>query len=197
MNGLASGVVMGVARGAKRPLLANGALDQLTVLRADPRQAVQEDSIRCLVCGRVFRQLTNTHLRAHTISATEYKRRFGYNRGRPLMCRALLRLYVERAVRSGLAGWIRRRPILFEPELRRLGGCRDIALEEVLTRSEARRRPGGPSETAAESVPENSRVSDKLTLLAVVRAPAPAPQSAHGVGPRAKSWGGAVEDTPR
>jgi ROS/MUCR transcriptional regulator protein len=180
MSGLASGVVMGVARGAKRPLLANGALDQLAVLRADPRQAVQEDSIRCLVCGRVFRQLTNTHLRAHTISATEYKRRFGYNRGRPLMCRALRRLYVERAVRLGLAGRIRRRPILFEPELRRLGGCRDIALEEVLTRSEARRRPGGPSETAAESVPESSRVSDKLTPLAVVRAPAPAPQSAMG-----------------
>jgi len=143
VSGLAAAAVTKVARAATRFVLANGgALDPLAALRADPRQAVQEDSICCLVCGRVFRQLTNTHLRGHDISAPEYKRRFGYNRGRPLMCRALQRLYVERAVRSGLAGRIRRRPILFEPELRRLGGCRAIALEEMLTRREARRRAG-------------------------------------------------------
>ncbi len=143
VSGLAAAAVTKVARAATRFLLADGGvLDPLAALRADPRQAVQEDSICCLVCGRVFRQLTNTHLRGHDISAPEYKRRFGYNRGRPLMCRALQRLYVERAVRSGLAGRIRRRPILFEPELRRLGGCRAIALEEMLTRREARRRAG-------------------------------------------------------
>jgi ROS/MUCR transcriptional regulator protein len=112
----------------------------LAVLRADPRQAILEDSIRCLICGRVFRQLTNTHLRAHQTSPAEYKRRFGYNRGRSLMCRELQRFYAERAVKSGLAARIRRRPILAEPELRRRGGTRSIALEELLTRREARRR---------------------------------------------------------
>ena len=112
-------------------------------LSADPRQAIQEDTIRCLICGRALRQLTNTHLRAHRISAAEYKRRFGYNRGRPLMCRALQRLYAERAVRSGLAAWIRCRPILVEPDLRRRGGARPIALEELLTRRDARRKLGG------------------------------------------------------
>jgi predicted transcriptional regulator len=76
---------------------------ELTALRADPRQAVQEDWIRCLICGRSFRQLTNTHLRSHRSSPAEYKRRFGYNRGRPLMCRALQRLYAERAASAGLA----------------------------------------------------------------------------------------------
>lgn len=116
--------------------------DGLAALRADPRQAIQEDSIRCLVCGRVFRQLTNTHLGAHGTTAVEYKRRFGYNRGRSLMCLALQRLYAERAVKAGLAGWIRRRPILAWPELRRRGGSRTIALEERLTRREARRRAG-------------------------------------------------------
>ena len=175
MSGLASGVVTRVARAATRfPRTNGGALDPLAALRADPRQAVQDDSIRCLICGRVFRQLTNTHLRGHDISSTEYKRRFGYNRGRPLMCHALQRLYVERAVRSGLAGRIRRRPILFEPELRRLGGCRAIALEEVLTRREARRRVVEPSGPAAESASVILRSSDALAPLAVVRAPAPA-----------------------
>ena len=123
--------------------------DLLTELRADPRQAIQDDSIRCLICGRVFRQLTNTHLRGHDISSTEYKRRFGYNRGRSLMCRALQRAYVDRAVKSGLASRIRRRRILVEPELRRLGGARTIALEEVLTRRDARRRSLMESEPVA------------------------------------------------
>jgi len=115
--------------------------DWLNTLRADPRQAVKEDVIHCLICGRAFRQLTNTHLRAHGSGAAEYKRRFGYNRGRPLMCHALQRFYAERAVQSGLAARIRSRPILVKPELRRLGGARAIALEEVLTRRDARRKP--------------------------------------------------------
>jgi len=100
---------------------------------------VQQDAIHCLVCGGVFRQLTNTHLRSHGLTADEYKHRFGYNRGRPLMCRALRRLYADRAVRNGLAARIRQRPILARPELRRRGGARTIALEELLTRREVRR----------------------------------------------------------
>ena len=121
--------------------LAPGADGQpaLVGLRADPRQAVQQDAIWCLVCGGVFRQLTNTHLRSHGLTADEYKRRFGYNRGRPLMCRALRGLYADRAVKNGLAARIRQRPILARPELRRRGGARRIALEEMLTRREARR----------------------------------------------------------
>ena len=109
-------------------------------LRADPRQAILEDVILCLICGRALRQLTNTHLRAHGVGPSEYKDRFGYNRGRPLMCRALQRLYAERAVKSKLADLIRSRPILVQPELRRRGGARRIALEELLTRREARRK---------------------------------------------------------
>jgi hypothetical protein len=124
-----------------------GSRRTLIGLRADPRQAVQHDSIRCLVCGGVFRQLTNTHLRSHGLTADEYKRRFGYNRGRPLMCRALLSLYADRAVRNGLASRIRQRPILVRPELRRRGGTRTIALEELLTRREVRRGQREPQTT--------------------------------------------------
>ena len=114
----------------------------LAVLRRDPRRAVEEERIVCLICGARFRQLTNTHLRGHARSAPEYKRQFGYNRGRRLMCRALSRLYAERAVRSGLASRIRSRPIVADPELRRLGGRQPVALEELLTRRDARRANG-------------------------------------------------------
>ena len=119
---------------------SSAALSVLATMRADPRQAIQEDSIRCLICAGVFRQLTNTHLRGHGLSAAEYKTRFGYNRGRPLMCRSLARMYADRARNAGLAARIRQRPILLEPELRRRGGARSISLEELLTRREMRQR---------------------------------------------------------
>ena len=125
---------------AMRASARAGREEALSALRADPRRAIQEDVIRCLECGRALRQLTNTHLRSHGITARDYKRRFGYNRGRPLMCLTLQRLYVERAVKSGLAAQIRCRPILAQPELRRRGGARPISLEEYLTRRDARLR---------------------------------------------------------
>lgn len=84
----------------------------LPMLFSEPRLAVQEDCIVCLICGARFRQLTNTHLRGHGTNVAEYRARFGYNRGRALMCRALRRLYMERAVRAGLANRILRRPIV-------------------------------------------------------------------------------------
>ena len=112
---------------------------------ADPRRAVTEEAIVCLLCGGLFRQLTNTHLRGHGMTADEYKRRFGYNRRRALMCGALRRLYAERALRTELAARIGWRPIVQVPELRRQGGLRPTTLEERLTRADRRlalRSPG-------------------------------------------------------
>ena len=43
----------------------------------DPRRAVHEQDIMCLVCGKCFRQLTNTHLRSHDLTTASYKTRFG------------------------------------------------------------------------------------------------------------------------
>jgi hypothetical protein len=109
-------------------------------LLADPRLAIGEEWIVCLVCGDRYRQLTNTHLRGHGTTAAQYKARFGYNQRRPLMCGALGRHYAERAVRSGLAARIARRPIVLDPTLRRRGGRRPITLEESLNRRDAQLR---------------------------------------------------------
>lgn len=114
-------------------------MGSLRFLTADPRRAIADEHIVCLVCGRAMRQLTNTHLRLHAMTTGDYKARFGYNRGRPLMARTLLRVYAERAVRTGLADRIRLRPIVMQPELRRRGGARPITLEERLTRQDSRR----------------------------------------------------------
>jgi hypothetical protein len=117
---------------------------RLGVLLADPRRAVTDDAIVCLLCGGSFRQLTNTHLRNHGMTADQYKVRFGYNRRRALMCGTLRRVYAERALRTELAARIGWRPIVNEPALRRLGGMRPTTLEERLTRAERRslRRQG-------------------------------------------------------
>jgi hypothetical protein len=112
----------------------------LAQLLADPRRAITETTVVCLICGGVFRQLTNTHLRGHATTAAAYKARFGYNAGRPLMCEALARHYAERAVRVGLAARIARRLIVIDPSLRRRGGRRPITLEESLNRRDAQRR---------------------------------------------------------
>jgi predicted transcriptional regulator len=141
MSALAAAMAVRQLPPAPRPRSA----EWLAALKVDPRQAIEEERIICLICGGAFRQLTNTHLQGHETSAADYKRRFGYNRRRPLMCLWLLRFYAERAVRNGLALRIRRRPIVAEPELRRRGGSRPVALEELLTRRDARRTNGRAS----------------------------------------------------
>ena len=115
--------------------------DELAELRRDPRQAVREEEIVCLECGRAFRQLTNTHLLSHGLTSFDYKREHGYNSGRPMMCHALRRVYAARAVRIGFAERIRVRPIVVRPDLRRRGGARGVRLEERLTRQEIQRNP--------------------------------------------------------
>lgn len=110
----------------------------IALLDHDPRRAIRDEAIVCLICGRSLRQLTNTHLRSHGMGPAAYRREFGYNARRSLMCHRLRRFYADRAVRSNLAGWIRQRPIVLQPELRRRGGRRALAWEEILTRFETR-----------------------------------------------------------
>jgi hypothetical protein len=121
--------------------------------------------IVCLVCGHAFRQLTNSHLRSHGLTTAGYKIRFGYNRRRPLMSRALRRLYAERAIRSRLASLIRSRAILNDPELRRRAGRRPIALEETLTRRDARRRPAGSAAVGVAASRDRSRVKRERRMV--------------------------------
>lgn len=111
----------------------------------DPRRAITEGGVLCLVCGASFRHLTNTHLRKHGLTSEEYKRRFGYNMRRALMMTPVRRRHADNAKKFGLARRIRRRPILEGLELRRMGGRHFHSLEESLTRRERPpQRPAAP-----------------------------------------------------
>jgi len=102
----------------------------------DPRLAITAAGVVCLVCGHVYRHLTNTHLRGHGLTSDEYKRRFGYNMRRALMVPDVRGIHTVNAVKIGLASRIRQRPIVADITLRRLGGRHTHALEESLTRKE-------------------------------------------------------------
>ena len=147
----------------------------------DPRRAVHEQDIMCLVCGKCFRQLTNTHLRSHDLTTASYKTRFGYNRRRPLMSQVLQRMYTARAIQTSLASRIRCRPILSNPELRKLGGHRPIALEEVLARRDAQLRRWEELRAAAARrrartrVAKRGRRSPRRRVTAISRATAARP----------------------
>jgi predicted transcriptional regulator len=108
--------------------------------RRDPRWAITETGVVCLECGRAFRHLTNTHLRAHGLTSDEYKRRFGYNVRRALMIAPVRQTHADNAGRLELARRIRRRAIVDDIEFRRKGGRHRHTLEEFLTRRDRPRR---------------------------------------------------------
>ena len=125
---------------------SNGATAPISLdeYRRDPRRAVTADGVVCLVCGRSFRHLTNTHLGSHGLTSGEYKATFGYNVGRALMTASLRNRHAENAIRTDLASRIRRRLIAEDPEFRRRGGRRVHRAEERLTRRDRGQRPARP-----------------------------------------------------
>jgi hypothetical protein len=88
---------------------------RLAALHRNPARAIEPDRIICLDCGRSFRQLTNTHLARHGLSAEAYKARWGYPRYEMLACGALRSHYRQRAIATGLATRIRCRRLTPPP----------------------------------------------------------------------------------
>ena len=125
-------------RDASEPVVG----EMLEALWRDPRRAILDEGIVCLVFGRIFQHLTNTHLGHHGLTSESYKQSFSYNGGRSLMGRAVRQRHADNAIRRGLAQMIRRRPIVADPSLRARGGTRLRAREEWLSRRDSGRRTG-------------------------------------------------------
>jgi predicted transcriptional regulator len=65
-------------------------------------EAVQDDVVVCLCCGKSFKMLKR-HLRAeHDLSESEYRFRFGLDEAMPLVAPAYSRKKADQARRSGL-----------------------------------------------------------------------------------------------
>ena len=57
----------------------------------DPKKAIKEKSITCVVCGKSFKLLTKKHLGTHGFTAESYREHCGYKKGTPLVCKSLQR----------------------------------------------------------------------------------------------------------
>ena len=57
----------------------------------DPKKAIKEKTITCVICGKSFKLLTKKHLGSHGLTADEYRERCGYKKGTPLVCKSLQR----------------------------------------------------------------------------------------------------------
>jgi predicted transcriptional regulator len=68
----------------------------------DPRSSIQEDKVVCLECAAEFRQLTANHLRTHSLTPREYKRKWGFPLKQPLAAKVLTRLRSRSAKKRGL-----------------------------------------------------------------------------------------------
>ncbi|MDR3568896.1 MAG: MucR family transcriptional regulator [Syntrophobacteraceae bacterium] len=67
-----------------------------------PEHSIQDDKIICLECGVGLRQLTKLHLDSHSLSAKEYKKKYGFTAGTPLTAKSLTRARQKAAKKRGL-----------------------------------------------------------------------------------------------
>ncbi|TVQ98530.1 MAG: transcriptional regulator [Desulfovibrionales bacterium] len=58
-------------------------------LHIDPKKAIKEKSVTCLECGKTFKVLTKKHLATHGLTPDEYREKYGYKKGTPLIAKSL------------------------------------------------------------------------------------------------------------
>ena len=57
----------------------------------DAKKAIKEKSITCCECGKSFKIITKKHLASHGLTPNEYREKFDYKKGMPLVCKSLQR----------------------------------------------------------------------------------------------------------
>ena len=80
-------------------------------LNIDPKKAIKEKSVTCLECGKTFKVLTKKHLASHGLTTEEYRSKYGYKKGTPLIAKALskarrkkmqeMQLWTKKGVKPG------------------------------------------------------------------------------------------------
>lgn len=73
----------------------------------DPKKAIKEKSITCVICGKTFKLITKKHLASHGLTTEQYREHCGYKKGTPLVCKFLQR--ERRKKMQGMRLWERRK----------------------------------------------------------------------------------------
>ena len=85
------------------------------VAPALPEKSLTDKSITCLECGKSFKIITKKHLYKHGLTPEEYKEKWGYQRGMPLICKNLQK--ERRKKMRSMKLWERRRKTPLVQEL--------------------------------------------------------------------------------
>lgn len=72
----------------------------------DPKKAITEKYVTCLVCGKRFTVMTAKHLATHNLTPEAYREQFGYKKGAPLAAKSLSR--ARKAKMQEMKLWERR-----------------------------------------------------------------------------------------
>ena len=55
----------------------------------DPKKSIQKNKVVCLECGQEFKMLSPKHLASHSLTAKEYRKKYGFSARQPLCAKAL------------------------------------------------------------------------------------------------------------
>ena len=84
---VAAGLVQ-LAGGGSAPVATEKAAPPFTM---DPKKAIKESSITCVICGKSGKVLTKSHLAKHDVTPKQYRAICGYRKDQPLAAKELVR----------------------------------------------------------------------------------------------------------
>jgi predicted transcriptional regulator len=84
-----------------KPAATKKAMPSKPVMKAE--NSIQDDKIICLECGGEFKQLTGRHLASHSLTPTEYKKKYGFSMNTPLLAKSVTKAMSEAQQKRALA----------------------------------------------------------------------------------------------
>ncbi len=55
----------------------------------EPKASIQQNKVICLECGKEFKQLSKSHLKSHSLTPKEYKKKHGFKAKQALTAKSL------------------------------------------------------------------------------------------------------------
>ncbi len=100
-------MVRSVSEAIKKLLEDGKSVDSMHTERASVDRSPKDNSIICLECLKSFKMLTHKHMGTHGLTLDEYRAKWGYSKGAPLVCKSLQRL--RRRKMKDIKLWEKRR----------------------------------------------------------------------------------------
>jgi predicted transcriptional regulator len=61
----------------------------VSAVTIEPKASIQQNKVICLECGKEFKQLSKSHLKSHTLTPKEYKKKHGFKANQALTAKSL------------------------------------------------------------------------------------------------------------